>query len=156
MDKKVIAIDIGGTKISLAVVSGGKIVSEVEKFSTPKTAGAILDKILDNIDKKLKRYKAGKIAAVAFATAGAVNLDNTRVIGSTGNLPKGYTDLNFAEAIKNRFSLGVFIENDANAAAYAEYKIGAAKGHENTITVTLGTGVGGGIIVKGRLLQGRS
>lgn len=156
MDRKVIAIDIGGTKISLAVVSGGKFVSEVTKFSTPKTAQAIFDNILDNIDKILKNYKEGEIAAVAFATAGAVNIDNTRVTGSTGNLPEGYTDLDFAEAIKNRFSLGVFVENDANAAAYAEYKIGAAKGHENTITVTLGTGVGGGIVVNGRLLRGKS
>ena len=156
MDRKVIAIDIGGTKISLAVVSGGKFVSEVTKFSTPKTAQAIFDNILDNIDKILKNYKEGEIAAVAFATAGAVNIDNTRVTGSTGNLPEGYTDLDFAEAIKNRFSLGVFVENDANAAAYAEYKIGAAKGHENTITVTLGTGVGGGIILDNKLYKGKS
>lgn len=156
MDKNIIAIDIGGTKISIAVVCNGRIISDVTKISTPKTAQAIFDSILDNIDKILQNYKGGKIVAVAFATAGAVNIDNTRVIGSTGNLPEGYTDLNFAEAIKNRFGLGVFLENDANAAAYAEYKIGAAKGHENTITITLGTGVGGGIVVNGRLLRGKS
>ena len=56
MDRKVIAIDIGGTKISLAVVSGGKFVSEVTKFSTPKTAQAIFDNILDNISTFLNLY----------------------------------------------------------------------------------------------------
>ncbi len=75
------------------------------------------------------------IQAIGIATAGAVNKDNTGVVGSTGNLPKGYSDLNIKQEIENRFGIKTLIENDANAAAYAEFKAGAAVGHMNTITL---------------------
>lgn len=154
MNDKTIAIDIGGTKISFAVVSGGKIISDVIKIYTPDSAKAILEAVLNNIEKILEEYN--DISTVAVASAGTVNLDNTRVSGSTGNLPKGYTDLDLAGEVKKKFGLNFFVENDANAAAYAEHKIGAAKGDQNTIVITLGTGIGGGIIVNGCLLRGKS
>ena len=89
---------------------------------------------------------------IAFATAGAVNIDNTKVESSTPNMPYGYNKLDFSSLSKKP----VFVENDANCAAWAEYKIGAAKGDKNTITITLGTGVGGGFIVEGKLIHGKS
>jgi glucokinase len=89
---------------------------------------------------------------IAFATAGAVNLQNTKVESSTPNLPKGYNEIDFS-TLSNK---PVYVDNDANAAAWAEYKLGAAKGHKNTIIVTLGTGIGGGIIVNGSILRGKS
>ena len=88
----------------------------------------------------------------AFATAGAVNIDNIKVDSSTPNLPKGYNDIDFSKLSKKP----VYVENDANAAAWAEYKVGAAIGEDNNITITLGTGVGGGFIVNGKLLRGKS
>jgi glucokinase len=154
MNEKVISIDIGGTKISLAVVQNNKIISDVIKVSTPDSAEGILQVILNNIELLLKEYN--DIFAVAFATAGAVNLENSKIIGSTGNLPEGYSNLDFSGEIKRKFNLNVFIENDANAAAYAEYKVGSARGYDNSITITLGTGIGGGIIVNGKLLRGKS
>lgn len=154
MNEKTIAIDIGGTKISFAVVANGKIISDVIKIYTPDSAKAILDAVLENVGKILNEYS--DVSTVAIASAGTVNLENARVVGSTGNLPKGYSDLDLTDEIKNKFGLKTFIENDANAAAYAEYKIGAAKGHNNTIVITLGTGVGGGVIVDGHLLRGKS
>jgi glucokinase len=149
-----LGIDIGGTKISMACVSGGEIIGEVLSYKTPCVATEILNQILEGIEVLIA--KEFDIKAIGIATAGAVNKENTRVVGSTGNLPKGYSDINFKEEIENRFGIKTLVENDANAAAYAEFKVGAAIGHMNTITVTLGTGVGGGIIVDGKLLRGKS
>jgi len=151
--KITLGIDIGGTKISMACVIDGKITGEVKTWSTSKSAEGIKETVLNGVEEFSKEYK---IYAAGIATAGAVNRENTKVVGSTGNLPDGYSNIDFKEEIENKFGIKTLIENDANAAAYAEFKAGAAKGHMNTITVTLGTGVGGGIITDGKLLRGKS
>lgn len=145
---KALGIDIGGTKICYGIVNeNGEIIGEVTKISTPDTLPEIKDVL-----KKIISENESEVDRIAIATAGAVNRENTRVISSTGNLPEGYNTINFEELSSKK----VFVENDANAAAWAEYKIGSAKGHQNTITVTLGTGIGSGIIVDGKLLRGKS
>ncbi len=145
--KKALAIDIGGTKIFNTIIDeSGKILTEVEKSSTPKTAEEIQD-TLKNIIKKYEK----EVDVIAIATAGDVNLSNNAVIGSTGNLPKGYSEIDFSKLSSKR----VFLENDANAAAWAEYKLGASKNTTVSILLTLGTGVGGGIIINDKLLKGR-
>ncbi len=151
--KSAIGIDIGGTKICAAIINNGIISGKVLKHKTPKTAKDILDSVIKLIEELTA---INKIASVGIATAGAVNKENSKVIGSTGNLPEGYADINFKKIIEEKFNLKTFVENDANAAAYAEYKTGASKGHQNTITITLGTGIGGGIIIEGELLKGKS
>lgn len=146
--KMALGIDIGGTKIYAANINdSGEICSEVEKYSTPKSADEII-KLLKEIIAKHEN----NILFSAVSTAGGVNRENTKVICSTANMPFGYPDTDFS-LLSNK---PVFVENDANCAAWAEYKIGSAKGMENSITLTLGTGVGGGIIVDGRLLKGKS
>lgn len=145
--KKALAIDIGGTKIFNTIIDeSGKILTEVEKSSTPKTSEEIQD-TLKNIIKKYEK----EVDIIAIATAGDVNLSNNAVIGSTGNLPKGYSEIDFSKLSSKR----VFLENDANAAAWAEYKLGASKNTTVSILLTLGTGVGGGIIINDKLLKGR-
>lgn len=146
--KKALAIDIGGTKTSYCVINNnGEILSDISKIKTAKT----IDEILINLKKFIKDYE-NDINCVAIATAGAVSNTNDKIISSTGNLPKGYSDINFKALSKKN----VFIENDANAAAWAEYKLGSAKGLKNSIVVTLGTGVGSGIIVNGKLMKGKN
>lgn len=146
--KKALAFDIGGTKIYTAIIdNSGKIVGEVEKFSTPKTIEGICDVLKSQIKKQ-----ESQVDIIAIATAGAVNNENTAVIGSTGNLVKGYYTIDF-QSLSNK---KVFLENDANAAAWAEYKIGASKNTSVSIMLTLGTGVGGGIIINNKLLKGKS
>ena len=152
-NKTVMGIDIGGTKIIIGCVSKGKIVGEPFSCKTPSTSEGILNVVLEGIETFNYDFN---IKAIGIATAGTVNQENTRVVGSTGNLPKGYADINFKEEIEKKFEIKTLVENDANAAAYAEFKAGAAIGHMNTITVTLGTGVGGGIIVDGKLLRGKT
>ncbi len=145
---KILSVDVGGTKILYSVLDEkGNFLTEIKRLSTPKNINELIN-IFKNIINSYER----EIDAIAFATAGAVNLSNTRVESSTPNMPKGYNSLDFT-TLTNK---PVYIENDANAAAWAEYKTGAAKGENNTITITLGTGVGGGFIVDGRLLRGKS
>ena len=141
-------IDIGGTKISCALIdNNGNIKSEVEKIQTPKTK----EEIVEALKGLILKYE-NEVEFIAIATAGAVNNQNNAVIGSTANLPKGYKDINFQSLSTKK----VFIENDANCSAWAEYRIGASKGYKNSIMLTLGTGVGGGIIIDGKLLKGKS
>lgn len=146
--KTAFAIDIGGTKIFSALIDEtGKIISDVLKNSTPKTTNAIEDLLKHIISESEQEFDT-----VAIATAGAVNNSNNAVIGSTGNLPQGYCDIDF----KNLSTKPVFLENDANSAAWAEYRIGASKNTKVSILLTLGTGVGGGIIINNELLKGAS
>ena len=145
---RALGIDIGGTKISYALINNrGEIKSEIKKIETPKSAMKImltLKTIICEFEKEIE--------FIAIATAGAVNRENSAVIGSTANLPEGYKDIDF-QALSDK---KVFIENDANCAAWAEYRIGASAGYKNSIMLTLGTGVGGGIIIDGKLLKGKS
>lgn len=145
---KVLAIDVGGTKLVYAIINEkGEFISEVKKTSTPKN--------IDELKQTFKNIIAENeniVDMTAFATAGAVNIENTRVDSSTPNLPNGYNQIDFSKLSKKP----VYVENDANAAAWAEYKVGSAIGIDNNITITLGTGVGGGFIVNGKLLRGKS
>ena len=145
---RALGIDIGGTKISYALINNrGEIKSEVKKIETPKSAMKImltLKTIICEFEKEIE--------FIAIATAGAVNKENSAVIGSTANLPDGYKDIDF-QALSDK---KVFIENDANCAVWAEYRIGTSYGYKNSIMLTLGTGVGGGIIIDGKLLKGKS
>ena len=146
--KKALAFDIGGTKIYSSIIDEtGKILSEIDKFHTPKS----IDGILDILKGQITKFE-NEVDVIAISTAGAVNNENTAVNGSTGNLVSGYPSIDFQSLSKKR----VFLENDANAAAWAEYRIGASKGTNVSIMITLGTGVGGGIIVNNKLLKGKS
>lgn len=145
---KILSFDIGGTKIAYALADeNGNLLSEVIKEATPREA--------ERVKALLKRIIAEhepEIDAVAVSTAGTVDKLNRRICGSVGNMPKGYEKIVFAELSAKP----VFVENDANCAVWAEYKAGVAKGTENVILLTLGTGVGVGIVLGGRLLKGKS
>lgn len=146
--RKALAIDVGGTKIYNTIVNEqGEIVGEIEKRPTPKTFNEIKSVFEDIIS----RYE-NNVDVIAFATCGAVNNANTGILGSTGNIAKEYPSMDFKALSKKK----VFVENDANAAAWAEHVIGASKGTSDSIMITLGTGVGGGIILNNRLFKGKN
>jgi glucokinase len=145
---KALAIDVGGTKIYNTIVNDkGEIVAGVEKHDTPKTFDSIVGLFKDIIAKH-----ENDVDVIAFATAGAVNNENNGLLGSTGNLPEGYHTIDFQSLSGKK----VFLENDANSAAWAEHVIGASKGMPFSVMLTLGTGVGGGIIVDNKLLKGKN
>ena len=148
MGKKALAFDIGGTKIYNAIINeNGEIISEIEKNPTPSTFEDIKS-LFTNIINKYEE----DVDTIAFSTCGAVNNQNDAILGSTGNIAKDYPKMPF----KSLSQKTVYVENDANCAAWAEYKIGASKGCKNSVMLTLGTGVGGGIIIDGKLLKGKN
>lgn len=145
---KILSFDIGGTKIAFALVDEtGKLLTQPVKYSTPASKDAI-----ESLLKKVIAQNEDKIDAIAISTAGTVDIENKKITGSVGNLPEGYGEIDFQALSKKK----VFVENDANAAVWAEYKVGHAQGMDNVVLLTLGTGVGVGIIVNGKLLKGKS
>lgn len=142
--KKALGIDVGGTKISYAIIDeNGEFVNKIKKVPTPKT----LEELKETF-KNIVAENEKDVDYIAFATAGAINLENTKVESSSPNMPEGYNTIEFTTLSKKP----IYVENDANAAAWAEYKVGAAKGYDNNVMVTLGTGIGGGIIINGAML----
>ena len=149
MKKPILGIDIGGTKIFHALVdTEGKILTDVKKELTPSSVNDI-----ENLLKKIINFYENETNITGIATAGAVNNENNKILSSTANLPCGYSDIDFKNLNNN---VEIFIENDANAAAWAEHKTGVTKGYKNSIVLTLGTGVGSGIIINNNLLKGKS
>ncbi len=146
--KKALTIDVGGTKVYNTIVNEhGEILSEIEKHHTPKT----FEEIEALFKEIIKKYE-DEVDIVAFSTCGAVNNTNDAILGSTGNIAKGYPNMDFKSLSKKK----VFVENDANCAAWAEHVIGASKGCAYSVMFTLGTGVGGGIILDNKLYKGKS
>ena len=146
--KKALAIDVGGTKIYNAIINdAGKILTNVEKHATPKT----FEEIKTTFSEIIKKYE-NDVDIIAFSTCGAVNNQNTGIVGSTGNIAKEYPTMDFSSLSEKP----VFVENDANCAAWAEHEIGASKNCSHSVMLTLGTGVGGGIIINDKLLKGQN
>ena len=146
--KKALALDVGGTKIYNAIVNeNGEIISEIEKHATPKT----FDEIKKTFIEIIKKHE-NDVDVIAFSTCGAVNNQNSKILGSTGNIAKGYPQMPFLELSTKP----VFVENDANFAAWAEHEIGASVNCPTSVMITLGTGVGGGIIIDNKLLKGQN
>lgn len=146
--KKALALDVGGTKIYNAIVNeNGEIISEIEKHATPKTFAEIKKTFIEIIKKH-----ENDVDVIAFSTCGAVNNQNSKILGSTGNIAKGYPQMPFLELSTKP----VFVENDANCAAWAEHEIGASVNCPTSVMITLGTGVGGGIIIDNKLLKGQN
>ena len=146
---KALAFDIGGTKIFSAIINEqGEIISSIEKYQTPKS----LQEIKDLFSSVIRKHE-DNVDKIAFSTAGATNKEHTKVISSTGNLVEGYSSIDFSSLSGKK---SVYVENDANCAAWAEHIIGVSKGMANSIMITLGTGVGGGIIINNTILKGKS
>lgn len=144
-----IGIDIGGTKIGGALVSeDGQIVRE-HKVPTPATDP---EAIADAVVELVAELSAGvEVSAVGVAAAGFI--DNERsTIYYAPNL--SWRNEPFKAKLASRLGIPVFIENDANAAGWAEYRFGAGRGVKHMIMLTIGTGVGGAIIVDGRMIRG--
>lgn len=146
--KKALALDVGGTKIYNAIINeNGEIISEIEKHATPKT----FDEIKKTFIEIIKKHE-NDVDVIAFSTCGAVNNQNSKILGSTGNIAKGYPQMPFLKLSTKP----VFVENDANCAAWAEHEIGASVNCPTSVMITLGTGVGGGIIIDNKLLKGQN
>ena len=152
--KRVIAgVDIGGTKIALALGSvDGEIIS-TRRFLTRVKAGPhrILDETIENI-RELVEEAEGRLVGVGVGCAGPLDLDRGLVM-SPPNLT-GWDQFPIIELMRERLDVPVLLDNDANVAALGEYRYGAGRGFKNIVYITISTGIGGGIIVGGEIIRG--
>ena len=154
-----LGIDFGGTNIAAGIVdeSGKLIIKRSTKTKRYRPLSEIMADLLGLCDEILSRAKIKKedVSTIGLGIPGNIHPDGKRVV--YGNNIDCLTNANIEKIIKNHYPhMDIFLENDANAAAYAELICGAAKGLENVIMVTLGTGVGGGIIIGGKIYSGQN
>jgi len=145
-----IGIDIGGTKISSGVVDSSGNLIDSSKCSTPAEGGKDLISSVVNLVKELN--KKHEIKGIGISIAALISSDYGTIVGAPNiaNLSK----LNFVNEIKEEFKLPIIVENDANAAMWAEFKFGNAKGLNPVMFFIIGTGVGGGLVIDGKLFKG--
>lgn len=145
---KVLGIDIGGTKVRMSVVDDAGAITLDEKLPTQFP-------LYPYLEEQVLRFLEldPEIEAIGIGTHGFVDPTQGKVIYATETLP-GWTGTLVKEQLERATGKRVEVENDANAAALAEAKFGAAKGYSRTVCLTLGTGLGGGVIWDGKLLSG--
>ena len=152
---KVVGVDIGGTNIKLGIIdTKGNILSKytypTDKSLSQEMQIEKLGKFINNII--LNKYDYTTFLGIGVGCPGSIN-SSTGKCDYSNNL--GWKDLDVVSILNKITSLPIRITNDANAACLAEFKFGAAKGKENVVMLTLGTGVGGGLILNGKLYEGK-
>lgn len=144
-----IGVDIGGTKIAAGVVDEEGTILETVKVPTPSTSEGVVDAIVEAV----RQVSSGhQIEAVGIGAAGYVD-DKRATVLFAPNINWRHEALK--DKVEQRVCLPVVVENDANAAAWGEFRFGAGQGHSDVICITLGTGLGGGIIIGNKLRRGR-
>ena len=154
MTKDVIAaVDIGGTKIALGLSDLEGRALPFRRFPTQVERGPhrILEHALDELEK-MAAEAGGRVAAVGVGCGGPLSRSRGLIL-SPPNLP-GWDEFPVVSLIEERMGVPVLLDNDANAAALGEYEYGAGRGVENLVYITISTGIGGGLIVGGRLVYG--
>jgi len=147
----VIGFDLGGTTMAAGLVDGRLELLEMVEVDTPRRSQEdLLNGIVALIDDLASRSPR-PIAAVGFGIPSMIDQPHGRAVMSV-NIP--LADLDFVDFMRGRLNAPVFIDNDANVAALAEVRAGAAKGAREVIMITLGTGIGGGIITGGEVYRG--
>ncbi len=153
--KYYVGIDLGGTNIVAGVVDEAyNIIAKAStKTNCPRPEKEIADDMAKMAIQAVENagLKMEQIEWIGIGTPGIANSEKG-IIEYSNNL--GFKDTPMVEYIRESIDKPVFIENDANAAAYGEFVAGAAKGAKNAVCITLGTGVGGGIIVDGKIYSG--
>ncbi len=145
-----IGVDVGGTKVLGGVVDESGSILLRSRRDTPKQGGAALsDAIADVITELVASHP---VDSVGISAAGFVSSDRKTML-ATPNI-SGWNGVNLQEEIGSRTGLNVIIENDANAAAWGEAKHGAGRNQDHLMMLTIGTGIGGGIVVNGEIYRG--
>jgi glucokinase len=143
----VIGVDLGGTKVLAGIVDEDGTVNETIERPTVTTSQTAL---LDELAAIVRELPLDGIDAVGFGIPSRIDHARGLALGAV-NIP--IRDVRFAEEMHERLGLPVEMENDASCAAYAEFKLGAGRGTDDLLALTLGTGVGGGVVSGGRLFR---
>jgi glucokinase len=144
----VIGVDVGGTKILSGVVDRDGNILERNLVESP---GSSEQDVLAALESSVEALLDDRIGALGFGVPANLERGTGRILRAT-NLP--LDDFDLAAHARSRFGLPVAVENDGNAATLAEWKLGAGRGTSNLVMLTLGTGVGGGIVLDGSLYRG--
>ncbi|HOK57292.1 MAG TPA: ROK family protein [bacterium] len=148
--KKAIGIDIGGTYIKAGLVNeSGKILKK-QQFPTLAEKND-REVVLYQIEKSIEFAYEEEVEGIGIGTPGVV--DDQGIVYEAPNLPS-WDNLNLKKIFEDKFKKKVVVENDVNTIAWGEYLFGAGKGSNTMICITLGTGLGGGIVKDGKLLRG--
>jgi glucokinase len=145
---RVIAVDLGGTKLLAGVLNEDGV---VVKRTVRPTAVQSQDALLQELDGAIEELLEDDVSAIGVGLPSTIDQRVGRAVSSV-NIPLAGID--FREHLTTRFGLPAAIENDANAAALAEHRFGAGRGSRHMVMLTLGTGVGGGLILNGELYRG--
>jgi glucokinase len=155
-DKRIVGIDLGGTKISTALAddTGRIIAQDYRKTDAAGGLAAVIDQMLDAARRVMAQaeVKASGVLAVGIGAPGPVDFE-AGVLVAPPNIP-GLDRVPLKRMIEGELGVTTYVDNDANAAALAEHRFGAGRGTEHMIYVTVSTGIGGGLILDGRLYHG--
>jgi glucokinase len=149
----ILGLDIGGTKTAVIVgTERGEIVSRLQ-FATSSERG--FEKVLEELSATIAQTMsnaAKPVKVISVSVGGPLDILKG-VIQSPPNLP-GWNNIPLKELLEKRFSLPVFVDHDGNAGALAEFYFGAGRGYRNIVFLTMGTGLGAGLILDGRVFRG--
>ncbi len=153
-----IVVDIGGSKIMAALFSAdGKMLSkDIRPTLAREGTNAVVGRLVTAIRETATKNKTSleEIGGVGIACAGGIDTTRGIVVTPSPHLP-GWTNLALARIIKKKTGIDTYVVNDASAAALGEQRYGVGKGVRNLVLLTLGTGIGGGIIIDGKLYLGK-
>ena len=152
---KTLAVDFGGTSIKIAVTQGERVLLKAAPLPTADfdSPESIMDAMCSCMKELLQVHPDAK--AVGLGMPGWVDFYRG-VLYQLTNVPVWNHEVPVREYISKELGLPVVLDNDANCMAYAEWKLGAGKGLENLVCLTLGTGLGGGIVIHDRMLRGKT
>ncbi|RRC92099.1 ROK family protein [Erysipelotrichaceae bacterium OH741_COT-311] len=151
--KTYIGIDLGGTNVRVCkIMANGNILQEVKSLSYGMEGPEVVIENLVKLIKSIDAYQ--ECSGIGIGVPGPVDTVN-KVMKISSNL-KGFTDYPIAKVLEEKVGLPVFVDNDANVAGLAEALVGAGKGLGIVYYVTISTGIGGALIVNGKLISGKS
>ncbi len=150
-----ICIDIGGTSIKYGVLSdeGEIFIDGTVSTKVTEKENFILSDVKKLVRNILDEYRNYEIKGICVSTAGVVNPEKGEIAYAGPTIPK-YTGTKIKEELEKEFSISCEVENDVNCAGLGEYWKGAGKGSKSMVCLTIGTGVGGSVILDGKLLNG--
>lgn len=148
-NETIIGIDAGGTKISIGRVSAGRIVEEV---CLPTNASGTEDEVIDNIIMGIERVMNSDVVGIGIGVPGLVD-EQGGIVYNSANIPS-WKEVHLKERLEKKFAKPVYVSNDANCFALGEKYFGKGQKYRNLVCLTIGTGVGAGLIINDQLHAG--